>query len=298
MPALTKSFYTLTVLFSFLYTATAWSDQTLTCARVTVAPTIDGQGDDDAWLNGQEVSLKDAVVDTTHSLRCLYDDDRIYLKARYTDGTENRTHKTSVWSQESSDYSKNKDREDTLVIKWNMHDNTGDISINSDTPYKADVWYWKAFRTDPLGYADDKYHVYSKNNSKKAKKRFSKTGNQFFLERRGDEGVSTYKSIVYTKKGAQLLPSYSHRQPSASRADIKAKGEWKNGQWTVEFSRLLDTGHTDDVRFNTNRRYQFGVSKHEIAGAKPLTGSNNPMHGNGEIYQTVTLVFKDKIAAK
>ncbi len=45
-----------------------------------------------------------------------------------------------------------------------------------------------------------------------------------------------------------------------SFADVKTKGVWKDGTWTVMMSRKLKTGNVDDVQFNTRRKYPFGVA--------------------------------------
>lgn len=264
----------------------------MSCIPTVDAPTIDGKADDTAWNIANQTTIKDAVVDLDHNLTCVYDDERIYIKATYADTTESRTHKTGIWNQEEGLYHYGKDREDTLLFKWNMDDNKGDLSLNSDVPYKADIWYWKAHRTDPMGYADDKSHVYSNERLKKSKKRISKRGNRFYLVRRGDEGQSTYKPIIHVTRFNDEVSSYSHRKPTGSRADVKAKGHWSNNEWTIEFSRALDTGNADDVRFKTNRQYQLGVSRYEMSGTNELENSNNPKHGAGEIDQTITLVFQ------
>ena len=179
-----------------------------------------------------------------------------------------------------------------------MLDNQGDISINSNMGYKADVWYWKAFRTDPTGYADDKCHIYTKESSSKAKKRISKNGKQFYLVRHGDKGTPAYNPIIHIVRYGDRENSYSHREPTGSRADVQAKGNWINNVWTIEFARDLDTGHADDVRFSLNRQYQFGVSRYETAGTKPIKGSNNPMHGAGEISQPIILTFTKELASQ
>jgi len=274
-----------------------WSGSTLSCLPTFNAPVIDGQADDHAWKINNQLTIKDAVTDLNHNLMCVYDEARIYIKASYTDTTESRTHKTSVWNEEAGLYKYSSDREDTLVLKWNMDDNKGDLSLSSDVPYKADIWYWKAYRTDPMGYADDKTHIYSYERLKKSKKRISKRGNRFFLARRGDKGRSAYKPIIHVTKFDDHVQSYSHRNPSGSRADIKAKGKWSDNKWTIEFSRDLDTGNADDVRFKTNRQYQLGVSRYEIAGAREIKNSNNPQHGAGEIDQTITLIFQKYMAS-
>jgi hypothetical protein len=49
-----------------------------------------------------------------------------------------------------------------------------------------------------------------------------------------------------------------------SRDDLKAKGIWQDGRWTVEFARKLNTGHNDDIRFKATpgetRYYVFDVA--------------------------------------
>jgi len=261
------------------------------------APIIDGKSDDPAWGTTNRLTIKDAATDLNHNLMCVYDEARIYIKASYSDPTESRTHKTGIWDPEAGLYNYGTDREDTLLLKWNMDDNKGDLSISSDVPYRADIWYWKAYRTDPMGYADDKSHVYSYERLKKSKKRISKKGNRFFLVRRGDKGQSAYKPSIHITHFSDEVSSYSHRKPSGSRADVKAKGHWSRNKWTIEFSRALDTGFTDDVRFKTNRQYQLGVSRYEISGTREIENSNNPKHGAGKIDQTVTLIFQKYMAS-
>lgn len=47
-----------------------------------------------------------------------------------------------------------------------------------------------------------------------------------------------------------------------SRDDIKAKGTWAGGAWTVEIERKLNTGHKDDMAFSPakQRSYLFAVA--------------------------------------
>ena len=41
--------------------------------------------------------------------------------------------------------------------------------------------------------------------------------------------------------------------------DIKASGAWLNGVWSVEVARKLNTGHADDVQFDTSKEYYFDI---------------------------------------
>ena len=45
------------------------------------------------------------------------------------------------------------------------------------------------------------------------------------------------------------MPQYLEVKPSGSASDVRAKGQWADGWWTVEFARRLDTGHDDDTSF-------------------------------------------------
>ncbi|MBI3329735.1 MAG: ethylbenzene dehydrogenase, partial [Nitrospinae bacterium] len=62
--------------------------------------------------------------------------------------------------------------------------------------------------------------------------------------------------------------------PTESNADIKAYGAWKDGVWTLEMSRALDTKGNAvkgdkkiDVRFDPAKTYHFGISVFDNAEA-------------------------------
>jgi hypothetical protein len=41
--------------------------------------------------------------------------------------------------------------------------------------------------------------------------------------------------------------------------DIKARGNWIDGVWTVEIAHPLRTGHADDIQFDTTQEYYFDI---------------------------------------
>ncbi|NOZ20550.1 MAG: hypothetical protein GXP25_05610 [Planctomycetes bacterium] len=65
----------------------------------------------------------------------------------------------------------------------------------------------------------------------------------------------------YNTLGARV-PECILRKPEGSRADISQAAVWKDGVWTTEFRRDLDTGHpNEDVIFkDLTRPYLFGVA--------------------------------------
>ena len=62
-------------------------------------------------------------------------------------------------------------------------------------------------------------------------------------------------------------------------------------KWTIEFCRVLDTGYPDDIRFDTQKEYQFGVSRYEIARRKPDPKFSQPLYGCGNTGEDLIIVF-------
>jgi hypothetical protein len=51
------------------------------------------------------------------------------------------------------------------------------------------------------------------------------------------------------------------RPPTDDRADIKGKVVYKDGMWTLEYGRKLDTGSQYDVQFSDlKKEYSFGTA--------------------------------------
>ncbi len=275
-----------------LFSTFASADQQIIAAFVDVPPAIDGKADDAAWKSSPVVSTRDAIANIPIELQAVYTREHLFLKARFPDATENRKHKLLVWNPTLNIYRTGTTREDSFVIKWSMEPVPTDLSLNSETPYRADIWFWKAFRTDMVGYADDKSHIYSPVAGKKAQKIILPNGHIMFLKRPSDSGKSAYESIAYEKFSGDIVVRYKHRQPTGSRADVRAKGLWLDGYWTVEFQRDLQNGHSDDIQFNTKLPYFFGVSRYEIGGKPPNPKLEQPNYESGDIGETLKLVFQ------
>ena len=270
----------------------ALSEQEIVAAKVEQAPVIDGRSEDPAWSQASAVSTHDPVEDIELSLKAVYTEDEIFFLVRYPDATESREHKHMVWDAGAGMYRTGPKREDTFSFKWSMQPYPVDLSISADKPYKADMWRFKAGRSDPLGYADDKMHIYSAHRITDSKRLLSKKGKIFYLARPGDRGRGTYATKIYSAHQGDEVPKYTYHPPDGSRADVISKASWQDGFWTIEFRRKLDTGHIDDLLFDTTLAYQFGVSRHEIAGKNRNPKAEQPNYGTGEIGETLTLVFQ------
>lgn len=258
---------------------------------VDAAPTIDGVADEAIWEKASPVITRDPLAKIDITIKSLHTNDTIYFQITFPDPTENREHKTMVWIPEQERYRTDVDREDTFIFKWSMEPNSIDLSVASNDAHRADIWFWKAFRTDPAGYADDKMHLYSTRQSPDARTVLSKLGMRFYLKRPGDSGKAAYQTKVYDRYIGERKPKYSHNPPVGSRADIRAKGNWRDGRWTIEFARKLATGQPDDIQFEKSKRYEFGVSRYEIAGRRRNPKLAEPNYGAGDVGEKLVLRF-------
>lgn len=275
-----------------LITVPAFGAQDIVAPRVNNAPTIDGSGNDAVWGSAEAYTIYDERMKADITLKAVYTNDMVFFLVQYPDQTEDRLHKPWVWNKELEIYKPGKQREDTFIFKWNMETRDVDLSNFSEDTYTADLWYWKAHRTDPAGYTDDKSQVLAAETGKKATALVSRKGQKRFLMRLGDEGTSAQKKRVLTDYQGDIQPQYLSRQPTGSRADVKAKGEWKDGMWTIEFGRKLVTGYTDDVQFsNLDKKYLFGVSIKSLYGEEFDNSAPN-FYGQGRISEKLYLTFK------
>lgn len=261
----------------------------LLAKRIGAEVHIDGSPSESFWQQCPAAQVTDKVANIPITLRAAHNGDRLFLLVQFADPTENRDHRSLVWDPLLKAYKNGPSREDVFVLKWSMVNYPTSLTLAENKPYKADIWFWKAHRTDPMGYADDKMHFYWAIKKKKSKMLTSADGSVFYLQRLGDKGEATYSTKVYSAYQGEHVAKYEHQSPAGSRADIKAKGHWQQGQWHIEFSRKLDTGHGDDVKLQVGALHPFGVSRYEIAGRKPEPRSEQPLYGSGEVGQLLHL---------
>lgn len=58
-----------------------------------------------------------------------------------------------------------------------------------------------------------------------------------------------------------LIPQLILKRPNESQTDIEEGVNWKDGVWTIEFKRKLNTGHDDDVQFDDLlKEYHFAIT--------------------------------------
>ena len=76
------------------------------------------------------------------------------------------------------------------------------------------------------------------------------------------EGKRSAPSAFEGERVAQYVPA----TPTGSAADVRAKGVWSRGEWSLELSRSLDTGHPDDTVLDPQRSYKVAVASFDHTG--------------------------------
>jgi hypothetical protein len=246
---------------------------------------------EELWGAAKPIMVHDAIANIDITLKAAHNTGKIFILATFADPDENRQHRTLLWDEKLKAYQNGAEREDVFVLKWNMASYPTNLTLQENVPYVADIWFWKAMRTDHAGFADDKMHTYSASRSKNAKTLISENGQIFYLTRKGDDGESAYDTNLVPGFQGDRLPKYIKRQPTGSRADVRAKGAWLDGRWTIEFSRKLSTGHADDIAFQLDGQYPFAVSRYEVAGRPPEPEAEQPLYGAGEVGEIIQLLF-------
>ena len=127
----------------------------------------------------------------------------------------------------------------------------GEFTADMTSPVEArwDVWHWKAFRTDPAGHAQDRVHVMTfKDPGGTRHVEKLPDGRELYIVRPEDAGTGVTETLPAPTDPAAASPSpqFRARKPSASAADVSARGTWSDGWWTLELARALTTGHADD----------------------------------------------------
>ncbi|MEK6731824.1 MAG: ethylbenzene dehydrogenase-related protein [Pseudomonadota bacterium] len=256
------------------------------------APIIDGRVDNAIWQKTPSVTVLDYASQRPITIQSVHTKNKIFLLVRYPDAAPSVTHESLTWDYNEGIYKQANDREDVCIIKWSMVGNNINLSLQNPVPHKADIWFWKAKRTNPVGYADDKSQLLSDTPVPQSNPVKSPNNTTYYLQRQGDSGTPAYdEQFVFEYRG-DVIDKFHPLQPTGSRADVRANGVWDNGFWTIEFERNLQTEHTDDVLFQIGKSYLLGISLYEITNAGIRPELSQPLYKAGDIYDHILLTIK------
>jgi len=271
-------FNTICLLFISLISASVFA-QTVTVGSLDSAPSIDGSASDWAGILATSIKLKNnksegkANISAVDVKAGIYGDS-VYFLFEWADSSMDDQHKPYIWDSGKNKYVAGKQREDRLAIQFGM---SGDYDVNwlSGKLFTADTWHWKAARSNALGLAQDKMTIISSEKIKKAYKGKAANGATVYIKRPSDDGSKFYTTKRYSTKDKDLMPKYIlASSASGSIADVKAKGVWKDGKWTLEMSRKLDTGNSDDVVFAAGQAVSGGIAVFDHSGDDDHSHSN------------------------
>lgn len=226
-------------------------------------PSRDRSGDD--WKDVQGVKIQLVYLGKpdrvkTVLLKAGVFVDEVFFYSEWEDSTEDIQHKPHIWNEAQKKYIEGTQREDRFALEFEM---AGDYDANwfSGKEFKADMWNWKAGRTNPIGISHDKMTVISKQAMPESYKATLADGSIIYIQRPNDSGEEPYQSKRYFKKQQALMPKYLPRTSLPKGTDdIKAKGVWKAGKWHLEQSRKLDTQQADDVRFALGKSIKGAIA--------------------------------------
>lgn len=267
-------------------------DLTVPCAFVNTAIQPDGIADEPVWSSLPEITTLDASSQRPIRLKTFHNGQDIFVMAVYPDNAPSESHKSWIWDPVEQIYKPGNDQEDMFVLKWRITGENLSFSPDLLVPHTADIWFWKACRTNPSGYIDDKRHEVTLEAHPEALAMPSSRYGTLYLRRIGDEGRESYtEKFFFAYQGDALLRFYP-QDPSGSRADIRGRGHWADGYWTIEIQRALQTGHSDDVQFEIGQTYLFAASLYEMAGTGIDPSWQQPLYRTGNVFDRLYLAIE------
>lgn len=292
------SITTIVILAVTQNTARFAEDTSLTAHKTSGSITLDGIAKEGFWSDADDVKISDiddSGVDIT--ILAKHDGTNIFVYANWTDDTKDSIRKQ--WEFNGTHWINNGLNEDRLSFVWTNTSNEIACGHESGTGFQFDVWHWKATRTDPAGWADDKYWDgdgrqsdgkdsggYSDNSvvaqmsgntsteitsvlqNTSAVNAF-KAGDLPYWDDDGDviqwdtSGLVTTNSTTLTN----TIGGQPTTKPVGSRGDVVVGSKHTGDAWHLEYKRKLDTGHSnDDIIFEEGNSYTFYVSFHNRSG--------------------------------
>lgn len=247
---------------------------------------IDGVAEG-AWDAAEPVHV-DAVDNiggeetTAIEIRAMHGGGEIAFLFRWEDETRSDSFREYVMSAEGegggSSVSFVGVPDDQFALKFNLSGSALSCML-AGKDYEDDVWHWKAARTNPAGYAQDRRFVVRRE-AEEGDEAAGESGDEAgsYVARNGspvqilwieDEGeplvveLEPLRSIqevnerMAEKSG---YPTFEIRKPAGSQADVRAKAKWDDGVWTLEIARRLDTGHADDAVIDREKTSKFAIA--------------------------------------
>ncbi|WIM06375.1 MAG: ethylbenzene dehydrogenase-related protein [Candidatus Nitricoxidivorans perseverans] len=171
---------------------------------------------------------------------------------------------------------------------WDKLKDKAALDALMDKGVFLDLWQARAYRSIPVGKADDS-HVFQYRNFDKGKKPFDsnwdgeKKQPKFMFDPAKNSGrvalteaqfrdpkapkLDNANSVPFDPakvKEGDVLPGFIlNTKTDGSADDLDASGTWANGVWTMTIRRKLNTGQKDDVALAPGQTYPVGLAVHD-----------------------------------
>jgi hypothetical protein len=264
-------------------------EMTLVSVPVAEAPVIDGRASEAFWEKAPAITTLDYSSQRPITLRSVHVRGEIFFLVTFPEEIPHETHKTWVWDKREEIYREGMDREDVFIFKWSMSGNDVDLRLREPMPHRADIWFWTAHRGNWSSYANDKMQAVSTKPSPSARKIQSARHGTLYFDRWADAGKAPWEQKMFFEYKGDTLDQFAPGKPSGSRGDIRAKGVWSKGQWTIEFARKLNTGHDDDVVLKPGATHLFAVACYAMAMDTPHQEWSRPLYRTGDAFDRLFL---------
>ncbi|MFW9778325.1 MAG: ethylbenzene dehydrogenase-related protein [Candidatus Heimdallarchaeota archaeon] len=265
---------------------------------------LDGKAAEDFWYNADKLEVR--KFDGTNmnlTVMTVHNSTHLFLFSTWTDVTESNTYNdwifnsTKMWENLGGN-------EDRITFFWSNESNFPNCAHYTFNPnpslgFLGDVWHWRASRTAPGGWTDDRFfdglgrhsdaktfggykensvvvQMFGVNSSAEITSVLGNSttvsSNESFTDRDRpfwdiQGSVIAWVNGVNTTNIGASIPGYLTTVPVGSRGDVLAGAVYSSGMWSVEEVRRLDTGsYKDDIKFEEGFTYNFSVAIHDNGG--------------------------------
>lgn len=283
----------------------------LQVVKTDSSPTIDGIPDDPSWAQANPLRIATELKTRegpTVILKALQKEEKVYLLAIWSDPSRTQSINHKPWTYNGTNWESGKEEEDRLAMifpitsipPFSASSDKGCTAMchkakamSTNTPTEvADLWIWRAARSNPVAQADDWLLGSGQNLESDGRKadameitkikieglEVNQHGYTINLQEHenrplfipnsdkdvtGTEVLLTTEAIPFNSKKkyakGDSIPGFLVAPFVGSRGDIQAKGVYREGSWVVEICRLLNTGHSDDVKFEEGKESFFSL---------------------------------------
>ncbi len=149
--------------------------------------------------------------------------------------------------------------------------------------HPLDVWHWKASRTDPAGYVDDKFWQGRDLTAKEGGRKADPTDEGGYEKNKNEDGtlpkwlpvdenavrrgaIPKEGAVPYSETAAgrfpvgAVIPGIVVARAVGDRGSVRCESQYENGRWRLLIRRDLDTKSDYDVAFRPGGRYRFACA--------------------------------------